>query len=122
MSVIPARSSRASTLAGELIGSEDPAVPVGTAIVAHGYDLGVARLGGLGAFTRLPAGYVVPLAAMLTARDSMAIGTAGFTASMSVAALESMVRPGDGPVLVTGDRRQGRRRQHGRRDPRRSRP
>jgi putative YhdH/YhfP family quinone oxidoreductase len=90
-------------LAGEVVGSEDPAAPVGTAILAHGYDLGVARHGGYAAFTRLPADYVVPLPAGLSARDAMTIGTAGFTAAMSVAALERHgLRPGDGPVLVTG--------------------
>lgn len=90
-------------LAGEVIASGDPAFAPGLAVLAHGYDLGAARHGGFGAFTRLPAGYVVPLPAGLTAREAMAIGTAGFTAAMSVAALEARgLRPGDGPVLVTG--------------------
>ena len=90
-------------LAGEVIASADPAFTAGQSILAHGYDLGVARHGGFGAFTRLPAGYVVPLPDGLTPRDAMAIGTAGFTAAMSVAALERHgLRPGDGPVIVTG--------------------
>jgi len=70
-------------LAGEVIASEDPAISPGDGILAHGYDLGVARHGGYAAFTRLPADYVVPLPAGLSARDAMAIGTAGFTAAMS---------------------------------------
>jgi len=75
----------------------------GDVILAHGYDLGVARHGGYAAFTRLPADYVVALPTGLSARDAMAIGTAGFTAAMSVAGLERHgLRPGDGPVLVTG--------------------
>ena len=90
-------------LAGEVIASGDPSLPVGSAVLAHGYDLGVARHGGYGAFTRLPADYVVPLPSGLTAREAMAVGTAGFTAAMSVAALERHgLRAGDGPVLVTG--------------------
>ena len=90
-------------LAGEVIASDDPAFRPSEAILAHGYDLGVARHGGFGEFTRLPARYVVPLPEGLSARDAMAIGTAGFTAGMSVAALEERgLRPGDGPVLVTG--------------------
>jgi acrylyl-CoA reductase (NADPH) len=90
-------------LAGVVVASADPTIVPGDAVLAHGYDLGVARHGGYGAFTRLPAGYVVPLPAGLGARDAMAIGTAGFTAAMSVAALERHgLRPGDGPVLVTG--------------------
>jgi acrylyl-CoA reductase (NADPH) len=90
-------------LAGDIVASEDPAIPVGMAVLAHGYDLGVARHGGYSGFTRLPAAYVVPLPAGLGPRDAMTIGTAGFTAAMSVAALERHgLRPGDGPVLVTG--------------------
>ena len=90
-------------LAGEVIASDDPTFHPGQTVLAHGYDLGVARHGGFGQFTRLPASYVVPLPEGLSARDAMAIGTAGFTAGMSVAALEERgLRPGDGPVLVTG--------------------
>jgi acrylyl-CoA reductase (NADPH) len=90
-------------LAGEVIASADSAFAPGDAVLAHGYDLGVARHGGFGEFTRLPASYVVPIPSDLDARSAMAVGTAGFTAAMSVAALESRgLRPGDGPVLVTG--------------------
>ncbi len=75
----------------------------GTAVIAHGYDLGVARHGGYAEYTRVPASYVVPVPEGFTTRDAMAIGTAGFTAAMSVAALETHgLRPGDGPVVVTG--------------------
>ena len=90
-------------MAGEVVASSDPTVSVGSAVLAHGYDLGVARHGGFAEYSRLPADYVVPLPDGLSARDAMAIGTAGFTAAMSVAALEARgLRPGVGPVLVTG--------------------
>jgi acrylyl-CoA reductase (NADPH) len=90
-------------LAGEVIASEDPAIAVGSAVLAHGYDLGVSRHGGYSEYQRVPAGWVVPLAPGLAARDAMAIGTAGFTAAMSVVALEERgLSPSDGPVLVTG--------------------
>jgi acrylyl-CoA reductase (NADPH) len=90
-------------LAGEVVASADPAFSTGLAVLAHGYDLGVARHGGYGEYARLPAGYVVPLPLGLSLREAMAIGTAGFTAAMSVAALEERgLRPGEGPVLVTG--------------------
>jgi acrylyl-CoA reductase (NADPH) len=90
-------------LAGEVIASTDPAFAPGDAVLAHGYDLGVARHGGYGEYTRLPASYVVPLPSGLSVREAMAIGTAGFTAAMSVAALEARgLKAGDGPVLVTG--------------------
>lgn len=90
-------------LAGEVVASGSPDFSVGQAVLAHGYDIGVARHGGFSEFARLPADYVVPLPGGLSAREAMAIGTAGFTAAMSVAALEERgLRPGDGPVLVTG--------------------
>lgn len=90
-------------LAGTVAASSDPALAVGSPVLANGYDIGTARHGGFAAYARIPAGWVVPMPDGLTARDAMAIGTAGFTAAMSVEALERWgLRPGDGPVLVTG--------------------
>jgi acrylyl-CoA reductase (NADPH) len=90
-------------MAGEVIRSGSAEFGPGDAVLAHGYDLGVSRHGGFADYERLPADYLVPLPSGLTARDAMAIGTAGFTAAMSVAALEERgLKPGDGPVLVTG--------------------
>jgi acrylyl-CoA reductase (NADPH) len=90
-------------LAGVVVSSAEPAIPVGTEVLAHGYDLGVARHGGYAEYQRVPADWVVPLAPGLSPRDAMAIGTAGFTAGMSVVALEDRgLSPDDGPVLVTG--------------------
>jgi acrylyl-CoA reductase (NADPH) len=89
-------------LAGTVVASADRNVPVGTAVLAHGYDLGVSRHGGYAEYQRVPAGWVVPLNGLST-REAMTIGTAGFTAGMSVAALEERgLDPVDGPVLVTG--------------------
>ncbi len=90
-------------LAGEVVASGDPSIGVGSAVLAHGYEMGVSRHGGYGEYQRVPAGWVVPLAGGLSPRDAMAIGTAGFTAAMSVVALEERgLSPSDGPVLVTG--------------------
>ncbi len=90
-------------LAGRVLVSGDPAIAPGAAVIAHGYDIGTSRHGGFAEVARVPAGWVVPLPEGLTERDAMAIGTAGFTAGMSVAALEERgLAPGDGPVLVTG--------------------
>jgi acrylyl-CoA reductase (NADPH) len=90
-------------LAGEVIASEDPTIAVGAVVLAHGYELGVSRHGGFAEYERVPAGWVVPLAPGLSPRDAMSIGTAGFTAAMSVAALEDRgLEPADGPILVTG--------------------
>jgi acrylyl-CoA reductase (NADPH) len=89
-------------LAGVLV-EDAGALPAGTAVVAHGYEIGVSRHGGFAEQARVPAEWLVALPAGLTAREAMVIGTAGFTAALSVAALEDHgLRPGDGPVLVTG--------------------
>jgi acrylyl-CoA reductase (NADPH) len=75
----------------------------GTEVLAHGYDLGVAHHGGYAQYARVPGDWVVPLPDGLSTKQAMAIGTAGFTAAMSVARLEHHgLEPGDGPVLVTG--------------------
>jgi len=90
-------------LVGTVVTSDAPAVPVGSAVVVHGYDLGVARHGGFARFARVPSGWVVPLPDGLTARRAATLGTAGFTAALSLHRLEHHgLRPGDGPVLVTG--------------------
>ena len=90
-------------LAGEVIASSDGTITAGDAVLAHGYDLGVSRHGGYSEYQRVPAEWVVPLAPGLSPRDAMAIGTAGFTAAMSVVALEDHgLQPDAGPVLVTG--------------------
>jgi putative YhdH/YhfP family quinone oxidoreductase len=90
-------------LAGTVVASDDDAFPEGAKVLAHGYDIGVARHGGYGELARVPSAWTVPVPGGLTTRDAMEIGTAGFTAAMSVAALEDRgLRPGDGPVLVTG--------------------
>jgi len=75
----------------------------GRPVIVHGYDLGVAHHGGFAELARVPAGWVVPLPDGLTARQAATIGTAGFTAALSLHKLEHHgLRPGDGPVLVTG--------------------
>ena len=90
-------------LAGEVVASEDATIPVGVAVLAHGYELGVSRHGGFAEYQRVPANWVVPMPAGLTPRLAMAVGTAGFTAALSVVALEERgLRPSHGPVLVTG--------------------
>ena len=66
-------------------------------------DIGVARHGGYAQFARVPAEWIVALPENLTTREVMVIGTGGFTAALSVMALEEHgLVPGSGPVLVTG--------------------
>ncbi|WP_212747018.1 oxidoreductase [Sinomonas gamaensis] len=92
-------------LAGTVVQAPDdaPACEVGAEVIVHGYDLGVAHHGGFSEYARVPSHWIVPLPHGLSAREAMAIGTAGFTAALSVQTLEDRgLRPGDGPVLVTG--------------------
>ena len=90
-------------LAGTVESSTDGRFTPGDRVLAHGYEIGVAHHGGLAEVARVPADWVVPLPSGLTARQAMALGTAGFTAALSVAALEAAgLKPGTGPVIVTG--------------------
>jgi acrylyl-CoA reductase (NADPH) len=90
-------------LAGEIVDPGSSGLAVGQSVIVHGYDLGTAHHGGYGQFARVPAEWVVALPAGLTERQAMCLGTAGFTAALSVLALEDHgLEPGAGPVLVTG--------------------
>lgn len=89
-------------IAGEVVESEHADFKVGDQVVAHGYDIGTARHGGYAEYARVPGEWVVRLD-KLTPRDAATIGTAGFTAAMSVEALlDRGITPDDGPILVTG--------------------
>jgi acrylyl-CoA reductase (NADPH) len=90
-------------LAGAVVEPGASGLAVGAPVIVHGYDLGVAHHGGYAAYARVPAGWVVPLPDGLTERQAMTLGTAGFTAALSIVALEEHgLAPGAGPVLVTG--------------------
>jgi acrylyl-CoA reductase (NADPH) len=90
-------------LAGVVVDPGPSGLAVGQSVVVHGYDLGVAHHGGYSQYARVPAEWVVRLPSGLTERQAMTFGTAGFTAALSVLALEDHgLRPGAGPVLVTG--------------------
>ena len=90
-------------LVGTVASSTDATVVPGDRVIVHGYDLGVAHHGGFAEWARVPAEWVVPLPAGLDDRQAATIGTAGFTAALSLHRLEQRrLRAGDGPVLVTG--------------------
>ncbi len=90
-------------LVGTVVDSADPDLTPGRWVVVHGYELGVARHGGFAAYARVPAGWVVPLPEGLTPRRAAILGTAGFTAALSLHRLEHHgLVAGEGPVLVTG--------------------
>jgi alcohol dehydrogenase len=89
--------------AGTVVESEAASIATGTEAIVTSYDLGMNTPGGWGEYIRIPAGWVVPLPAGLGLRESMALGTAGLTAGLSVLRLlDNGATPGDGEVLVTG--------------------
>lgn len=88
--------------AGVVAESTVASVRPGASVIVTSYDLGMNTPGGFGQYIRVPAAWVVPLPAGLTLRESMILGTAGFTAGLSVDRLSAAVAPERGPILVTG--------------------
>ncbi len=89
--------------AGSVVDSRSAEFRAGQEVLVTGYDLGQNTWGGFSEYVRVPAGWVVPLPAGLTLRESMIYGTAGFTAAQSVAAIvHHGINPETGKVLVTG--------------------
>src|SRR5881628_1172387 len=90
-------------VSGMVEASADPQFRPGDRVVVTGYDLGVSHDGGFAEYVRAPAGWVVPLPKELDPFEAMAIGTAGFTAALSIVELErNGLEPAGGPVLVAG--------------------
>ncbi len=88
--------------AGEVVSSLDEKFKVGDKVIVTGYDLGMNTSGGFGQYIRVPADWVVKLPEGLSLKESMIIGTAGFTAGISVLRLSAFVKPSDGKILVSG--------------------
>ncbi|MDM5360979.1 acryloyl-CoA reductase [Peribacillus sp. ACCC06369] len=90
-------------MAGVVVSSEDSRFKKGDEVIATSYGIGVSQSGGYSQFARVPADWIVPLPDGLTMKEAMIIGTAGFTAALSVQRLEENdLTPGQGSVLVTG--------------------
>ncbi|WP_439689722.1 acryloyl-CoA reductase [Curtobacterium sp. SP.BCp] len=77
-------------------------VAIGDRVTCNGAGLGETRHGGWASHTVVPADALVVLPDDIEDSFAAAIGTAGFTAQLSILALERVVAPDDGPVLVTG--------------------
>lgn len=89
--------------AGTVEASSDDRYAPGDKVVLTGWRVGEAHWGGYAQKARVRADWLVPLPAGMDTRQAMAVGTAGFTAMLAVMALEDHgLKPGDGPVLVTG--------------------
>lgn len=89
--------------AGEVIASDSAEFTVGDAVVLNGWGVGETHDGGLAERARVKADWLIKLPEGLSAAEAMAIGTAGYTAALSLLALERLgVAPGRGDVVVTG--------------------
>lgn len=90
-------------LCGVVTASEDARFKAGDRVIATSFDIGVAHHGGYAEMARVPADWVLRLPVGMSFRDSMALGTAGFTAALGIVRMEENgLRPGNGPVIVTG--------------------
>src|SRR5580704_343602 len=89
--------------AGTVEQSSHPNWKPGDKVVSTGWGLGETHLGAYAEKARVKGDWLVALPDGISARDAMAVGTAGFTAMLAVLALEKQgVSPGSGPVVVTG--------------------
>ena len=89
--------------AGTVRESDDPRFAPGQEVLLTGWGVGERHWGGLAQRARVQADWLLPRPEGLSLAQTMAIGTAGFTAMLSVLALEEQgVRPADGEVVVTG--------------------
>lgn len=89
--------------AGTVVDCSDGSFDIGRQVLVTGYDLGMNTSGGFGQYIRVPSAWAVPLPDGLSLRESMVLGTAGFTAALSVLKLSAGgVTPDQGDILVTG--------------------
>ncbi|WP_168012828.1 MDR family oxidoreductase [Halomonas salinarum] len=90
-------------LAGTVESSDSDRYQAGDRVLLNGWGVGEGHWGGLAQKARLKADWLIPLPETFSAKQAMAIGTAGYTAMLSVMALEQHgLTPASGPVLVTG--------------------
>ena len=89
--------------AGTVEQSSHPAWKAGDKVVCNGWGMGETHLGAYAEKARVKGDWLARLPDGMSARDAMAVGTAGYTAMLSVLALEKHgLKPADGPVVVTG--------------------
>lgn len=89
--------------AGVVAESTHPRWTSGDRVVLNGFGIGTDRDGGLTQRTRVPGDWLLPVPRRFTTKDAAAVGTAGYTAALSVAAIRRLgITPESGPVLVTG--------------------
>lgn len=90
-------------VAGHVVASTDPAIREGDQVLVTGCGLSETRDGGYSEYARVESKWAIPLPAGLSLRESMILGTAGFTAALALLRMgENRQQPGLGPLAVTG--------------------
>ena len=90
-------------VAGHVVASTDPAFKEGDPVLVTGSGLSETRDGGYAEYARLESRWVIPLPTGLSLRESMILGTAGFTAALALLRMtENRQSPALGPLAVTG--------------------
>lgn len=91
-------------LSGVVVSSENEQFVEGQEVLVTGFDMGMSHTGGFAEFAHVPSEWIVPLPEGLSMKDAMVYGTAGFTAALSIEALEKvgMHAKNDPKILVTG--------------------
>ena len=88
---------------GEIERSDNDQFSIGDKVILNGFGVGEVHTGGLAQFARVKSDWLIPLPDAMSGFLAMAIGTAGYTAMLSVIALQKAgITPADGKILVTG--------------------
>jgi acrylyl-CoA reductase (NADPH) len=89
--------------AGTVVSSANPLIKPGDKVILNGWGVGESHHGGFAGLARVKGDWLVPVPDNMTTAETMAIGTAGYTAMLCIIALERQgVRPENGEILVTG--------------------
>ncbi len=90
-------------LTGEVIESKSPEFKIGDLVILNGWGVGESHWGGLAQLANVKSEWLIPLPKAFTSKQSLAIGTAGYTAMLCIMALQKHgLKPADGEILVTG--------------------
>lgn len=100
---VPGIDAAGTVVSSAAVSGTGPNLQPGQSVVITGYDLGAGHWGGWSQYVRVPASWIVPLPGGMSLRETMILGTAGFTAAQCVQALVTNgIEPGSGDIVVTG--------------------
>ncbi|MEW8975188.1 MAG: YhdH/YhfP family quinone oxidoreductase, partial [Exiguobacterium sp.] len=91
-------------VSGTIVATEDTSLSTGQEVLVTGFAMGMSHTGGFAEYVRVPKEWIVPVPSGMSLKETMVIGTAGFTAALSILALEhhGMHVDKNPRILVTG--------------------